>query len=279
MAHCLCFLHQLVPQEPLHSHPSGRGGCPTPPVLTVTCQARPVLENKELSLPGLCPLPPSGAPRRTRRPPHGERSLGWHRPTLAGVLQDRPLPVPSVPRTELDPTCLPYWTRTWRARAGTAHCPCAGRRAEAAGRLSTNWRRNSCPKCLTLFKHFSFFKGEQIKTLCLPLRCLMLLCLPKLWPRSYDGNGHATLQTGRARRELHVGPPPPDSCPVGRGGRQSSAGKSYRSTTSLLLTGPVRGRPGLVGSPCPSPHLHFISPFFSSHLSLSLLCATESQEK
>lgn len=194
MAHCLCFLYQLVPREPLPCHLSGCGGCPPPPVLTVTCQARCLLENKELSLLGLCPPPPSEALRLTPRPSQGEQSPSWHRPILAWAVQDPPLTVPSVPRTELDPTCLPYWTRTWRARAGPARGLCAGSRAEAAGRLSTSWRRNSCLKCLMLFKHFSSFKGEQIKTLCLPLNCLMLLCLPKLWPRSHNGGGRVTSQ-------------------------------------------------------------------------------------
>lgn len=160
-AACLCFLHQRLqsqPPEPPHRHLSGSGGTPTPhPALTGTCQVSPALENKALPVSGLClALRPHKAQRIPRRPSHGARSPSRHRPAPPWVAQEQPLTVPSVPRTELHRMCLPCWTPTWKARAGTARCLYAGRRAGLAGRRCTSWRKNFCLKRLMLFEHFFF---------------------------------------------------------------------------------------------------------------------------
>lgn len=123
IVHCLCFVKQLgqlsyQPPEPLTCHLSGFWGSPTSHMgLTVTCQRRPRPKNKERSASYLClALPPPGA----------EQSLSPQGPTLPCVLRDPLLTVPSLPRRELNPMCLPYWTQMPKAKAETARCLCAG---------------------------------------------------------------------------------------------------------------------------------------------------------
>lgn len=135
------------PPEPRTCPRSGLWGRPGAPlVLTVTGQERPRLKNKE---------PAPQCLRLTLRPPEAARSRSpARRRTLPGGVRDPPALVPPGPGTELHRTCLPSWTLTPKARAGTARCLCAGRRAELADRLCITWRRSFCLKCLMLFEHF-----------------------------------------------------------------------------------------------------------------------------
>lgn len=135
---CLYLFNQLVqlssqPPEPRNCPLRGFGGCPPPGLdLTATCHVRSRRKNKELSTWCLCPAPPPREAGRVRRRPshHWELGHSLPRPALWWAVQ-RQLPTnPWTPRRELGRTCLAYWTRTLRARAGTARCPCAGWGAE-----------------------------------------------------------------------------------------------------------------------------------------------------
>ncbi|XP_032347702.1 mitogen-activated protein kinase kinase kinase 21 isoform X2 [Camelus ferus] len=100
------------------------------------------------------PLPHPPAPREAGSTPRRPPRLRPRRPAPGWAAQDQPPPAPSAPRTEASRACLPYWAPPRKASAGAARCPCAGRGAEPAGRLCSNWRKNFCLKCLRLFRHF-----------------------------------------------------------------------------------------------------------------------------
>lgn len=185
-AHRLCFLEQLVqlsaqPPAPRTCPLSGLWECPRAPlVLRGTGQRRPRLKDEE---------PAPSCLRLASRPWEAARSRRPRRCALPARVRGPPPVVPPGPRTELHPTCLPYWTLTPKARAGTARCLCAGWRAEPADRLCVNWRASFRLKCLTLcepfFVLFYFaFKVNKLKQ-CVYLWTLSCCCV-------FESGGHVT---------------------------------------------------------------------------------------
>lgn len=91
------------------------------------------------------------------------RSFSSYSLIMWWVVRDRFLIVFSVLRRELKFMCFFFWTLTWKVRVRIVRCFCVGWGVERVGRLYTNWRKNFCFKCFTLFKYFFFFKVNKLK--------------------------------------------------------------------------------------------------------------------